>query len=279
MDTVLRFAGETFPEPRALDLPVGEAWLYTAASPERGDAPNEDALAVAESSTGVLLAVADGVGGRRGGHRASSVVVDAIAHALEYPTPAPERRVVDAIHRANLELTQDPDAGATTVAVVELTGDRIRCYHVGDSTMVVSGQRGRIKLRTVDHSPVGYLLAAGNITEEEAILHAERHYVSNAVGDLAMQVEVGPDVGLALRDTLVLGTDGLFDNLRMHEIVDIIRKGPLEKAAKNLARRCRERMVRPEPRAPSKPDDLTFILYRRRTAKAPARPRRPKSAP
>lgn len=278
LESVLRFAGESFAEPRPVELPVGVAWIYTTASPERSGRTNEDALAVAESDDGVLLAVADGVGGRRGGHRASSIVVDTIAHALEYPTPAPEGRVVDAIHRANLELTRDPEAGATTVAVVELTGDRMRCYHVGDSTMVVSGQRGRVKLRTVDHSPVGYLLAAGTISEEEAIQHSERHYVSNAVGDLAMQVEVGPDVGLALRDTVVIGTDGLFDNLRIAEIIEIVRKGPLENAAKTLARRCHERMLRPEPLAPSKPDDLTFILYRRRGTDETKRPRPTKTA-
>lgn len=266
VESVLRFAGVTFGEPRKLELPTGDAWIYTAASPERLEQPNEDALAVAVAETdgGILLAVADGVGGRRGGHRASSIVVDAIAHALEYPTNVPERRVVDAIHRANLELTRDPEAGATTVAVVELTGDKLRCFHVGDSTMVVSGQRGRIKVRSVDHSPVGYLLAAGSISEEEAILHSDRHYVSNAVGDLAMQVEVGPYVGLARHDTLVMGTDGLFDNLRLAEIVDIVRKGPLDRAANLLAERCHERMLRPEPGAPSKPDDMTFIVYRRR---------------
>ena len=263
-DFVVRCAGETFSEPRCVELPSGDAWIYTAASPERGEAPNEDALAVAESNERVLLAVADGVGGRRGGHRASKIVVDAVAHALEYPTDEPERSVVDAIHRANQELTNDPDAGASTIAVAELSGDTLRCYHVGDSTMFVSGQRGRIKLRTVDHSPVGYLLAAGNITEEEAILHTDRHYVSNAVGDLAMQVEVGEDLGLALRDTIVIGSDGLFDNLRLGEIVEIVRKGPLKRAAHRLARRCNERMIRPEPGAPSKPDDCTFILYRRR---------------
>lgn len=243
---------------------MGDAWVYTAAAPHRGGAPNEDALSVAECGDGVLLAVADGVGGRRGGHRASSIVVDAIAHALEYPTAAPERRVVDAIHRANLTLTQDPKAGATTVAVVELTGDSLRPYHVGDSTLVVSGQRGRIKVRTVDHSPVGYMLAAGELSEEQAIHHPERHHVSNAVGDLAMQVEVGPTLGLAARDTVVLGTDGLFDNLHLHEIIETVRRGPLGDAAKRLAKRCHDRMLRPERAAPSKPDDITFILYRRR---------------
>lgn len=275
-ESVLRIAGESLDEPRALPLPSGEAWVYTAASPDRVTEPNEDALAVAGDGEGVLLAVADGVGGRRGGHRASSIVIDAVAHALEYPTDDPKRRVIDAIHRANIELTQDPDAGATTIAVVELSGDAMRSFHVGDSTTLVSGQRGRIKVRTVDHSPVGYLLAAGDITEEEAILHTDRHFVSNAVGDLAMQVEVGPNVGLAPRDTLILGTDGLFDNVRTSEIVEIIRKGPLEAAAKTLARKGRQRMLRPEPGAPSKPDDMTFILYRR-AAKPRARLVRPET--
>ena len=67
-------------------------------------------------------------------------------------------------------------------------------------------------------------------------------------------------------DTLVLGSDGLFDNLHLPEIVELIRKGPLDRCAAALADACRARMNNPEADHPSKLDDLTFVLYRRSTA-------------
>ncbi|MHC4422347.1 MAG: PP2C family protein-serine/threonine phosphatase, partial [Planctomycetota bacterium] len=66
------------------------------------------------------------------------------------------------------------------------------------------------------------------------------------------------------RDTLVLGSDGLFDNLHLEEITEYVRKGPLARAAESLAAACRRRMCEPRADHPSKPDDLTFLLYRRR---------------
>ncbi|MDZ7620076.1 MAG: PP2C family serine/threonine-protein phosphatase, partial [Patescibacteria group bacterium] len=60
----------------------------------------------------------------------------------------------------------------------------------------------------------------------------------------------------------LLATDGLFDNLHTHEVVDHIRKGPLPRVARNLADQSHQRMTDPQPGLPSKPDDLTFIVYR-----------------
>ena len=72
------------------------------------------------------------------------------------------------------------------------------------------------------------------LDEDEAMYHAERHLISSMVGMADMRVEVGPVVKLALRDTLVVGSDGLFDNLFVREIVELVRKGPLQKAGRQL---------------------------------------------
>ena len=67
---------------------------------------------------------------------------------------------------------------------------------------------------------------------------------------------------LAARDTLLLATDGLLDNLRMGEIVELIRKGTPGTAAHAMAALCGARMQAAEQDAPRKPDDATFILHR-----------------
>jgi serine/threonine protein phosphatase PrpC len=143
---------------------------------------------------------------------------------------------------------------------VEIDDGTIRPYHVGDSEILVTGQRGRLKLQIVPHSPTGYGVESGLLDEEAAIVHEDRHFVSNVVGSREMRIEVGPTLRARPRDTVLLASDGLFDNLRQEEILEIVRCGPLAKVAEELAGRTRARMKGAEPRG--KPDDLTFVLWR-----------------
>jgi serine/threonine protein phosphatase PrpC len=77
-----------------------------------------------------------------------------------------------------------------------------------------------------------------------------------------MRIEIGPAIPLAARDTLLLASDGLFDNLYPEEIIDIIRCGPLMKAATRLCDTANRRMLHPTKGEPSKWDDMSFILFR-----------------
>ena len=92
--------------------------------------------------------------------------------------------------------------------------------------------------------------------------HEERHVISNVIGSTDMHIDVGSAVELSPRDTLLLASDGLSDNLHMPEIVECIRKGSLESVAEDLARRARERMEGARDGEPCKPDDMTFVIFR-----------------
>ena len=100
------------------------------------------------------------------------------------------------------------------------------------------------------------------IDEVEAMHHEERHIVSNVLGTPEMRIELGPMLRMAARDTVLLATDGLFDNLHVPEVVEFVRKGPLKTAVRRLAEVATERMLNPAPGLPSKPDDLTIVAYR-----------------
>lgn len=67
---------------------------------------------------------------------------------------------------------------------------------------------------------------------------------------------------MAPRDTLIIASDGLFDNLLPDEIVEAVRSGPLEEAIGGLIETAQQRMAAQEGTAPCKPDDLTVIAYR-----------------
>jgi hypothetical protein len=60
-----------------------------------------------------------------------------------------------------------------------------------------------------------------------------------------------------------LPSDGQFDNLHTNEIVERVRKGKLGLAYRRLVEECNRRMIAPAAGQPSKPDDLTFVLFQR----------------
>lgn len=248
---------------------AGLIGIYTARSPDKTDGANEDAAAAFcyENGSG-LLVVADGMGGMPQGDQASGLLIEMIRESLLL-TGDPAVRglrepLINGIDSANARINALGVGAGSTLAAVEFTRRTVRCCHVGDSMILVTGNRGRIKLQTVSHSPVGYAVEAGMLDENEAMHHDERNIVSNFVGMPGMRIELGHTLELSPYDTVLLASDGLFDNLYIEEIVDFIRRGPLKRAMQALANAARARMTQALTGAPSKPDDLTFILYRPR---------------
>jgi len=242
----------------------GDVTIYSCKGPNKQ--LNEDAAAVLPVEGGVLLLVCDGMGGHNAGERASRAAIEAVAARLGSAgeQEPPRHTLIDGIEEANRAvLALALGAGATLAAVVVRHG-KARTAHVGDSAVLHIGQRGLIKAQTMAHSPTSYAVEAGLLDEDEALHHDERHLISNHIGMDGMRVEIGPEVVVAARDTLVLASDGLFDNLRGEEVIELVRKGDPEVAAQRLADLARKRMVDPASGAPSKPDDLTFMIYRRR---------------
>ena len=242
----------------------GEAVVYSHRSPDK-ESPNEDSVALIRSAndTGVLV-VADGVGGMPGGEQASKLAITVLSKAIEKSVrdgSSLRVGILNGIEEANRAVL-DSGAGGTTLAVAEVSGTEIRTYHVGDSTILLTGQRGRIKLQTIPHSPVGYAVEAGLLEEDEAMVHEDRHLIANAIGMHEMRIEVGSALEMAARDTLLLASDGLSDNLYVAEIIESIRKGKLVDVAETLAAVREGRMERSAVGEPSKPDDLSFILFR-----------------
>jgi len=254
-------------EPEFISLAHGQVGVFSARSPDPAHANNEDTAAVfVLDENRAVLALADGVGGIRGGEVASNIAIQQLQLALGngiHENDTLRTSILDAFENANKKVVETGLGAATTFAVVEIDSDKIRPYHAGDSEILAVGARGKLKLHTVAHSPVGYAVESGVIDESEALEHNERHIVSNVVGDPEMHIEVGPHLLLARRDTLILASDGLMDNFRIDEIIEMIRKNPLPAVMRKLAAETNRRMVDHSGDHPSKPDDVTFLVYRR----------------
>jgi serine/threonine protein phosphatase PrpC len=259
------FLEQEMPRAELIPFAAGEVAVFSTRSPGK-ETPNEDAAGLIPfGERSGILAVSDGAGGSRGGGDAARLTLEALAAALQRAAAAGEglrTAVLNGIEQANAAVTELGTGAAATVSVVGIDDGAARPFHVGDSVILVTGQRGRLKHVNISHGPVGYAVEAGLLDESEALHHEERHVVSNLVGSTEMRIEIGPRVRLARRDTILLASDGLSDNLYVEEIVERVRMGRLEPAARGVADLCRRRMTAGGGSRPCKPDDLTFILYR-----------------
>jgi len=257
------FLGRNMAEGELWHLAGGCAAVYSARAPDVPDGPNEDAAALVPTAVGgVVIAVADGMGGGPAGEQAASLAVRALQRSVADGGPV-RTAILNGFEAANHEVLALGGGAAATLAAVEIEGDSARPYHTGDSLILVVGQRGKRKHQTVPHSPVGYGVEAGLIDEAEALHHEDLHLVSNLIGSAEMRIEVGPRIPLASRDTLLIASDGLTDNLAIAEIVERVRKGSLREVMRSLAAEVEVRMHHPAEGRPSKPDDLTFVAFRR----------------
>ncbi len=252
-------------DPDILSAGGGTVCVFSTRCPTKTSA-NEDAAAVfpLDDHAAVLL-VADGLGGGPAGEQAARLAVDALRCSLQEARAGQEHwrtAIITGFERANDDVQALGIGAATTLAVVEIGQGLARPYYVGDSVILVVSGRGRVKLQTVPHSPVGYGIEAGLIDADEAMHHEHRHIVSNVIGSPGMHIAIGPPVRLTRRDTVLVASDGLFDNLYSDFIAQGICKGKLLAAAQRLVAESLERMQQPAEGHPSKPDDLTLIAYR-----------------
>lgn len=257
------YVGRDMDAPKLHSVQCGKVVALCRRCPEKTE-PNDDSAAVVQTESGaIVLMVADGVGGCPSGHKASAIAVKSVARLVRAAAPGSDLRpaILDGIERANQQILRMGVGAATTLAIVEIQANRARGYQVGDSMTMILGQRGALKWKSTPHSPVGYAVESGLLDEVEAMHHDQRHVVSNFVGSREMHIEIGPACQLTPRDTVVLGSDGLFDNLQIEEVIEHGRRGKPIDRINGLVDLASARMIDNDGASLGKPDDLTILLY------------------
>ena len=244
----------------------GSVVAMTSRDPDK-DTENEDTVAVIPfGPEAVVLVVADGAGGLPAGKRASLTATTTLAASLQsarQQTTLLRTAILNGIEAANEAVIALGNGSATTMTVVAIEGLVARSFQIGDSEALVVSQGGTVRAQTTAHSPTGFAVEAGFLDQREALHHEERHLVSNFLGTNDMRIDMGAGIELRPRDTVIVASDGLTDNVHLDEIIERIRKGPLLEGAQALASLARHRMANGEGRQPSKPDDLSLILFRK----------------
>jgi serine/threonine protein phosphatase PrpC len=186
---------------------------------------NEDAFLVDDQRA--LFAVADGMGGHRGGEVASQIAIEALRAAVANGVP-----LHDAISGANAAIREraagDDELtgmGTTLTALIAVGGHQLLVGHVGDSRAYMLHD-GTLRRATDDHSLVEELVREGRLTPEQAESHPQRAIVTRALGvDERVDVDLYT-LDIEAGDRIVLCSDGLTTMVRERDIERLARTEP-----------------------------------------------------
>jgi PPM family protein phosphatase len=209
---------------------------------------NEDAVLISEpdaellNANGLLLAVADGMGGYQRGEVASRIAIETLQE-IYYESPTAENEIPDrlkkAFRTANERIFEDGSAegqqnmmGTTLVAAV-VKGNDLTLANVGDSRGYLV-RANRTNQVTQDHSLVAEQVAAGAMTAEEARESQHRNIITRALGHRnRVDVDIF-EMRLLPDDRLILSSDGLHDYVSEEQLASITLARSADDAAREL---------------------------------------------
>ena len=214
---------------------------------------NEDRFCFGECAENVYYAiVCDGMGGASGGQIASRMTCETVEDKIKkcYNKSMTERSIenllLSAITTANVTVydraVSDSDLkGMGTTIVAAVSKDNNVCIaHVGDSRAYYITEN-KITQITKDHSLVEEMVRMGEITEEEARVHPDRHVITRAVG---VTEDAEPDFFDFLLEPgamILMCSDGLSNMIEDEDIRKILSKGgSLKKLTETLIGKANE---------------------------------------
>ena len=192
---------------------------------------------------GYGFAVADGMGGAKGGEVASRLAISTMFNLVqEVPdwilrldlddelVQKVMRRSAQRYRQVNHRISQEAEwepqltGMGTTMTLVFSLGEKLILTHVGDSrTYLFRG--GYLLQLTTDQTVVQELLKKGKITEEGAAVHPWRHILTQALGipgaDLKIETR---QLTLDDGDCLLLCTDGLTEMVSDANIAEVLKQ-------------------------------------------------------
>jgi len=197
---------------------------------------------------GLLVVVADGMGGYEAGEVASQTAVETIAQVYPEAKGTPGEALKQAFLRAHEKIRKlaadNPGMAGmgTTCTALALVGKEAWAAHVGDSRLYLARGSGIYQL-SEDHTAIMEMVRQGLLSAEEAKRHEDRNVLIRAMGtkpELLLMLWPEP-MDVRPGDIFVMCSDGLHDLVQDEEIRAVVHGALPEEACHKLVQMARER--------------------------------------
>lgn len=206
---------------------------------------NQDRFGHWRTGRSLLMVVADGMGGHLHGEIAAQMAVEYFGTAFQRDArPAladPGQFLTRAMAGAHAAILREtyrlglPDAPRTVIVACVVQDGYAYWTHVGDCRLYLV-RKGKIVLRTRDHTVVQQLLDEGRIREEAISTHPDRNRLLRCLGSYeAPRPDPVDKARLARNDVLLLCSDGLWGPLTHRQLLHSIMTRNLNQAMADLA--------------------------------------------
>jgi len=205
-------------------------WTYAQITNIGGRESNEDSIACVPMASGLMIVVADGLGGHGRGEMASKLLTDIFSREAE-AVSADADFLSGAFEKAQsgiLDMQQAhhaPNEMKTTAAALLISYNTASWAHCGD-TRVYHFQNNKLISRTLDHSVPQMLVLAGDIKEKHINNHPDRNKLLRVVGVEwdTPRYELSAPVELTNNTAFLLCTDGFWEYISAKSIVKFLKQ-------------------------------------------------------
>jgi PPM family protein phosphatase len=192
---------------------------------------NQDSVLHVSIALGELMIVADGIGGENTGVVSASQMAVQLIHSYLAGLPdiyPADKAIREAAEKANAKITpvdKDPEipqlreGTSVIVALLQQKAEGAHAWigHIGDCRAYLA-RAGRLHRLTKDHSGAQSLLDRNLVTPEDAYRHPDASVLTRSLG-VRPEVEIEIEKhSLAVGDTLLLCSDGLWRSVPEIEI-------------------------------------------------------------
>ena len=197
----------------------------------------------------VLGIVADGMGGRSGGRKASDQVMLTARQLFERYSPDHDdaasllKQILQESHLV-IKLTalaSEQEPHSTVAAFMVNPGGDCYWVHAGDSR-IYHFHNGKLVKRTLDHSYVQTLVDRGELTEEEANVHPQSNILMGCLGgDEDPPADQHFISQLRAGDVLMACSDGVWHYFSPNELGSVLSSLSPREASEFLIEKARSR--------------------------------------
>ena len=241
----------------------------------RGARPtNQDRIAYAERDNAVLMVLADGLGGHKGGDIAAELLTQTVIRGfqnIKQPVISePSTYLALSILHAHKVIIQHaaklaPNIKPRTTCVLCLVQNGYAYWaHVGDSRLY-HFRRDILLQRTYDHSTIEKLHRKGILTEEQMLTHPNKSQLLKCVGGhKEPTISLSKETLLFEEDALLLCSDGLWEALKPEDLTRYLQYDSIGEGVEEMLLAAEEKMKQAS-------DNLSAICFRwkDKTTKSP----------